>query len=294
MADRLPAEVMGEEQGRAGTRVARWLRRTLSGGWFFPMRPGAACLQGRRADAKAPSRVNNVVRNNNKWIGPSLHQSIRSISSRQASSRTLDPIVRGKEGPLGDNASMRLKVPTPSAWVETVLKDFDSFLLDHASCERKASATAMTLALHYPDRRELVTAMIELAQEELSHFARVYDRIAERGLILGPDSKDPYVGRLAREFRQGSDAYFLDRLLISGIVEARGCERFGLVAEALPEGPMKEFYRDIASSEARHRGLFLRLARIYFPEETIARRLVELLDVEGRVIAELPLRSAVH
>ena len=199
-----------------------------------------------------------------------------------------------REESIGDNAPVHLKVPTPAGWIETVLKDFDSFLLDHASCERKASATAMTLALHYPDRRELVRAMIELAQEELSHFARVYDRIAERGLILGADSKDPYVGRLAREFRQGSDAYFLDRLLISGIVEARGCERFGLVAQALPEGPMKDFYRDLASSEARHRGLFLRLAGIYFSEETIAPRLGELLEVEGRLIAELPLRAAVH
>src|SRR5262249_21501722 len=104
--------------------------------------------------------------------------------------------------------------------------DFDSFLLDHAACERKASGTAMNLVAHYPNRAELVTAMIELAQEELSHFARVYEKVAERGLVLGPDSKDEYVNRLSREFRQGSGAYFLDRLLVCGIVEARGCERF--------------------------------------------------------------------
>ena len=189
---------------------------------------------------------------------------------------------------------MQLKIPTSARWVEGVLQDFDSFLLDHAACERKASGTAMNLVSHYPDRRELVAAMIELAQEELSHFARVYERIAERGLTLGPDTKDPYVGRLSREFRQGGGAYFLDRLLIGGIVEARGCERFGIVAEALPQGSMKDFYRDIASSEARHRGLFLRLARVYFPENEITSRLNELLDVEARIIAELPLRPAVH
>lgn len=189
---------------------------------------------------------------------------------------------------------MQLRVPTSRQWIHVVLSDFDAFLLDHASCERKASGTAMNLVAHYPNRDELVSAMIELAQEELSHFARVYERIAERGLTLGSDAKDPYVGRLSREFRQGSDPYFLDRLLICGIVEARGCERFGLVAEALPEGPMKEFYRDIAISEARHRGLFLRLARVYFSEEAIAPRLEELLGVEARLIAELPLQPAVH
>lgn len=191
-------------------------------------------------------------------------------------------------------AAVRLKVPTSPGWIETVLSDFDSFLLDHAACERKASATAMSFVAHYPDRKELVAAMIELAQEELQHFGDVYRRVAQRGLRLSPDTKDPYVGQLLKELRDGSDLYFLDRLLIAGIVEARGCERFGLVAEALPAGPMKDFYRDIAVSEARHRGLFGRLARIYFDEETVNRRTEELLNAEARIVSALPLRAAVH
>jgi len=190
--------------------------------------------------------------------------------------------------------SLRLKTATSPRWVETVLEDFDSFLLDHAACERKASATALTFVSHYPDRRELVSAMIDLAREELEHFHQVYQRIAERGLVLAADTKDPYVNRLAEEFRKGSEAYFLDRLLVAGIVEARGCERFGLVAEALPPGPLKDFYRVLASSEARHRGLFLRLARVYFDEDVVAARLDELLEIEAGVLESLPLRPAVH
>ena len=189
---------------------------------------------------------------------------------------------------------MRLKVATSPAWIEAVLGDFDAFLLDHAACERKASATAMSFVAHYPDRRELVRAMIELAQEELEHFGDVYRRVEERGLVLASDTKDPYVGQLLKELRDGSDPYFLDRLLIAGIVEARGCERFGLVAEALSAGPIKDFYRDIAVSEARHRGLFGRLARIYFDEETVNRRTEELLAAEARIVSALPLRAAVH
>jgi len=187
-----------------------------------------------------------------------------------------------------------LKTATPPAWVKTVLSDFDAFLLDHAACERKASATALTFVSHYPDRKELVSAMIDLAREELEHFHQVYRRITERDLVLAADTKDPYVNRLVKEFRKGSDAYFLDRLLVAGIVEARGCERFGLLAEALSPGPMKDFYRDLTSSEARHRGLFLRLARIYFDTGSVERRLDELLDVEAAVVRELPLRPAVH
>ncbi len=189
---------------------------------------------------------------------------------------------------------MRLRVNTSQAWVETVLADFDAFLLDHAACERKASATAMNFVAHYPDRKELVAACIDLAREELEHFYEVYQRIAERGLILAADTKDPYVGRLSREYRKGSDAYFLDRLLVAGVVEARGCERFGLVAAALPAGPMKDFYQDIARSEARHQGLFVRLAHVYFAPTVVEARLDELLEVEARIVRELPLRPAVH
>lgn len=189
---------------------------------------------------------------------------------------------------------MELRRKTSAAWIDVVLADFDAFLLDHAACERKASATAMSLVAHYPDRAELVSAMIDLAAEELEHFRRVWRRLSERGLRLGPDQKDPYVGRLQKEYRHGSAEYFLDRLLIAGIVEARGCERFGLVAAALPEGPLREFYRDIARSEVRHRGVFLDLARVYFDPDATDSRLGELLEIEGRVIAELPLRAAVH
>jgi tRNA-(ms[2]io[6]A)-hydroxylase len=189
---------------------------------------------------------------------------------------------------------VRLKVATSPAWVETVLADFDSFLLDHAACERKASSSAMALVAHYPDRRELVEQCIDLAREELHHFQQVYARIAERGLLLPPDTRDAYVGRLSQEFRKGSEAYFLDRLLTAGIVEARGCERFGLVAAALPPGPLKEFYRDIARSEARHQDLFVALARIYFADATVEARLDRLLEIEAKVIAEITLRAAVH
>ena len=72
---------------------------------------------------------------------------------------------------------------TDPAWVDTVLADFDRFLMDHAACERKASALAMSLVAHYPDRPALVTAMTDLAIEELAHFREVMKHIASRGLV---------------------------------------------------------------------------------------------------------------
>ena len=123
-----------------------------------------------------------------------------------------------------------LACPTRSEWLQVVLEDFDAFLLDHAACERKASATAMHLVSHYRDRKVLVDAMVDLAREELEHFAQVYKWIVERGLMLGADTKDSYVRQMNACARKGSDVYLMDRLLIAGIIEARGCERFGLAA----------------------------------------------------------------
>jgi len=189
---------------------------------------------------------------------------------------------------------LRLRTATDPEWIRAVLEDFDSFLVDHAACERKASATALKLVSHYSDKTMLVRELIPFAQEELEHYARVMEIILDRGISTRPDEKDPYVGRLMGLIERGPEQYFLDRLLVLGIVEARGCERFGLVAEALDPGPMKRFYTDITRSEARHHGLFVRLAREYFPQSQVQRRLDELLVAEAKIIETLPLRAAVH
>ncbi|MFO7562267.1 MAG: tRNA-(ms[2]io[6]A)-hydroxylase [Enhygromyxa sp.] len=187
-----------------------------------------------------------------------------------------------------------LAVPTPAAWLEVVLADFDAFLLDHAACERKASATGMAFVVRYPDRRELLKPMIAFAREELEHFEQVYALIEARGLTLGPDTKDPYVEQLGRWVRTGRDERLLDRLVMGGVVEARGCERFGMVAAGLPKGELEQFYAELTRSEARHVGLFLRLARRLFPAAEVEARVRELLAYEAEVIAQLQLRPALH
>ncbi len=187
-----------------------------------------------------------------------------------------------------------LQVASSPAWLSAVLADFDAFLLDHAAAERKASAVALSMITHYPDRRELVASMMDLAREELEHFYQVYRRVEERGLILGPDGKDPYVRALRAELRGGRDDYFLDRLLVSGIVEARGCERFGMIARALTDPSLRRFYGEIAASEARHDALFVELARTYFSRVSVVARLDALVDAEVKIIEGLAIRPALH
>ena len=189
-----------------------------------------------------------------------------------------------------------LRLPTPRAWLGAVFDDFGAFLVDHAACERKASATGMSFVVKYPDRAHLVEAMIEFAKEELEHFHLMYRVVAERGLILADDYKDEYVGALRSQVRSGGDRLLLDRLLVAGIVEARGCERLGLVAEALAprDARLSTLYLELTRAESRHHGLFFRLARRYYPEDVVERRAGELLDFEAELIAGLPHRPRVH
>lgn len=189
---------------------------------------------------------------------------------------------------------MDLRIATPPAWIDTVMKDFDAFLLDHANAEKKAASMAMTMVSHYPDRADLVREMIDLALEELTHFRSVAKLIAEKGLQLAADEKDPYVNAFRAAMRTGSEPFLMDRLLVAGIIEARGAERFGLVANALPNGKLQRFYRSITRSEQQHYRLFISLCEQYFAPHEVASRMDELLQIEAQIVAELPLRAALH
>lgn len=207
---------------------------------------------------------------------------------------TTQPETTQPACPRDATLPLRLRCSTPQAWVDLVTARFDDLLIDHAACERKASAMGMSFVVRYPDKPELVAAMIRFAREELEHFERVYRKMAARNLCLGPDVQDPYVGALLAETRHGSAERLLDRLVVCAIVEARGCERFGLLASALPPGPDRDFYAELQTDEARHRTLFLRLAQRYFPRDAVAERLDTLLAREARAVEELPLRAAFH
>ncbi len=189
---------------------------------------------------------------------------------------------------------LELARPTDPAWVAAVMADFDAFLLDHAACERKASATGMNFVVRYPDRTKMLEPFIAFAREELEHFHQVYKLIEARGLTLPPDAPDPYVNGLRPWVRTGRDERLLDRLVMGGVVEARGCERFGLVAKALPAGELQDFYTELTRSEARHMGLFHRMARLYFDAAEVEARTRSLLELEGRVVSGLEIRPALH
>ena len=190
--------------------------------------------------------------------------------------------------------NIRLQATSSPDWVQAVIEDFDAFLLDHAANEKKASGVALNLAAHYPDKPDLVSAMIDLSIEELSHYRDVYKLIRDRNIPPTPDKKDPYVNQIRSLIRKGHANYFLDRLLTAAVIEARGQERFKVLAEQLTDETLKGFYTAIYKSEDRHADLFVNLAAQYFDSTVIQTRLTELLVAEAKILNNLSIRAALH
>ena len=192
------------------------------------------------------------------------------------------------------NMEYDLRVKTAPEWVDVAKADFDAFLKDHAACERKAAALAMSMVQHYPDKPDLIRGMIDLAMEEMAHFREVMKIMLDRGLQQEDDEKDPYIKQLLKLIRKDGEVYLLDRLLVFSIVEKRGPERFSMMGEALEEPKMKDFYLRLAKAEYRHYTLFIQLAHQYYDSSAVQSRLDELLDAEAAIVADLPFRAAVH
>src|SRR6266700_1748714 len=174
--------------------------------------------------------------------------------------------------------SLELAAATRSEWVQTVLSDFPAFLQDHADCERKASAMAMSFVAKYPDRIEILPELIETGVEELEHFRQVYAHMEKRGIRLAKEmTEDLYIKALLNLCRSDPVNRFLDRLLLASIIECRGAERFRLVWQAIENDPeLKEFYHLLWSSEAKHGNIFVKMALNYFEKEKVYGRLNEL------------------
>lgn len=174
------------------------------------------------------------------------------------------------------------------------MADFDSFLIDHAANERKASTLAMSMVVHYPDKDDIVREMIDLAMEEMAHYREVIKIMLKRGLQQVPDKTNFYIGSFMKAMRKDPKHYLLDRLLMFSIVEKRGAERFGLVGDALTQPKIKDFYQRLAAAEYRHYELFISLAHKYYDAETVKARLDELLQIEADIVVQCPFRAAVH
>jgi tRNA-(ms[2]io[6]A)-hydroxylase len=190
----------------------------------------------------------------------------------------------------------RLKLPTDPRWVNIVEKNIEEILTDHAYCEQKAATNAITIVVKFPERTELVNAMLELAQEELGHFKQVHDKLTERGFVLGRERRDEYVNLLYEFQRKGGsrEIHLIDRLLFGAMIEARSCERFKVLSENINDEDLKRFYKMLMISEANHYTMFINFARKYAVEENVEERWQQWLDYEGEIIKGFGLKETIH
>ena len=189
-----------------------------------------------------------------------------------------------------------LKLPTDPRWINIVEKNIEEILTDHAFCEQKATSTAISLIVSFPEYTDLVQEMTALVKEEISHFKMVHDKIIARGWTLGRDRRDDYVIELVKFFPKGGSrtTQLVHRLLYAALIEARSCERFRLLSEELKDKELAEFYRNLMASEANHYTMFLSFARQYGNRKEVDAKWQQLLEYEAKIISNLGKTETIH
>ncbi len=181
---------------------------------------------------------------------------------------------------------LSLQSASTARWLAQVDTHVDLVLIDHAHCEKKAAGVAMNLLFSYVDHTDLARAMTEIVEEELDHFRMVLDLLDRRGIRFRKLTPSSYGSRLHALIRKDEPGRAVDRLLVGGLIEARSCERFSLLGEHVADPELRDFYRGLFESEARHHATYIRLAADFAPEETVRERLKELAEAEAFIIEQ--------
>jgi tRNA 2-(methylsulfanyl)-N6-isopentenyladenosine37 hydroxylase len=186
-----------------------------------------------------------------------------------------------------------LKLVTDPRWVGLAALSMEEILTDHAYCEQKAATTCISLIQKHNDKDRLVRELAPLVTEEWGHFRMVLQELEKRKLPLGKQRKDEYVNQLLDFQKKGGSAEdrLLDHLLTMAMIEARSCERFKRLSEALPDEYMRKFYRRFMESEAGHYTLFIELAEHYIDKTIVRKRWAEWLVEEARIMQSLTPRG---
>ena len=133
-------------------------------------------------------------------------------------------------------------------------------MIDHANCEKKAASTALALMFAYAEDLELTDKMSRLAREELRHYEQVAKLI--RKLEVAPLRLAPgrYAERMRRLVAKAEPLREVDLMICGAFIEARSCERFAALAQAIG-APIKDLFEGLHHAESRHYRVYLDLAR---------------------------------
>ena len=183
---------------------------------------------------------------------------------------------------------------TSEDWIDLAISNPMEILLDHAHCERKAAGVALQLMFRYVSEPGLSEVLSPLAREEIEHFERVLSILNARGKKLQKLASPPYGATLAKNICKDEPLRMLDSFLVAGLIEARSHERMKLLSIHSPDIELRNLYADLLKSEARHFGIYWKLADERFERNLLTSRLEELAKVESDALLEMHLQPRMH
>ena len=180
------------------------------------------------------------------------------------------------------------------SWLELALSNPIEILIDHAHCERKAAGVAIQLMFRYPSEPDLAEVLSPIAREELEHFEKILFLLKDLGHSLKALKPPPYGAELAKCVRKEEPYRMLDSFLIAGLIEARSHERLSLLALNSKLKSFKLLYESLLESEARHFGIYWKLAQTKYSKDETFQRLEELSRVETKILSQTFSLPRVH
>ena len=183
---------------------------------------------------------------------------------------------------------------TTEDWIDLAISNPMEILLDHAHCERKAAGVALQLMFRYVNEPGLSEVLSPLAREELEHFERVLSILNSRGIKLQKLASPPYGAILAKNICKDEPLRMLDSFLVAGLIEARSHERMQLLSIYSPDVELRDLYADLLKSEARHFGIYWKLADERFDKNILNSRLESLARVESDALVEMHQEPRMH
>ena len=172
---------------------------------------------------------------------------------------------------------------TPDAWLTAAVKSLPVLMIDHANCEKKAAATAMSLMHRYTDNTPLLNKMSRLAREELRHFEQVLKLMTQRGIAYKSVTASRYAQALREKVRKKDPHKLVDTLIVGALIEARSCERFAALAPHVDD-TLRDFYISLLKSESRHFADYISLAKNLEDASVVEDRLASFRSVEKELI----------
>ena len=172
---------------------------------------------------------------------------------------------------------------TPDAWLSAAVTSLPILMIDHANCEKKAAATAMSLMHRYTDNTPLLNKMSRLAREELRHFEQVLKLMTQRGIAYESVTASRYAQTLRGKVRKKDPHTLVDTLIVGALIEARSCERFAALAPHV-DATLRDFYISLLKSESRHFADYISLAKNLEDAGVVQDRLALFRSLEKELI----------